>query len=406
MDTRRYHGLDALRGMMMMLGIVLHGAQFYVADPPIPVPTDPDNSHVFTFLILFIHSFRMPVFFVLAGFFASLLMEKYGLRGSLVNRGKRVAAPLLLALLTILPVTGWLVLSFLISAASGEQQLLTRVDQLAVLDVAGLAAAGIRPEPSPGHLWFLYYLLWFYLTLPLCRGLLAWTARRGFGPGLDAMARSAWLLPGLALWTAVTLLPFRNAVVLEGFVYFTPHLPSMLYYGTFFMLGYAFHHHRGLLDACSARLPQTSLIAAVSFPLALWASALDLAAAGSDAGVHLLAAGLHGIATWALVFAFIGAALRWLDHDSPWILYISRSSYWVYLVHMPAVTLMAWLLLPLSAPALLKYLIVVTVASLLCFTSYHHLVRRSWISVLLNGRTFEADWPWRERTAPRGAQPG
>lgn len=406
MDTRRYHGLDALRGVMMMLGIVLHGAQFYVADPPIPVPTDPDNSHVFTFLILFIHSFRMPVFFLLAGFFASLLMEKYGLRGSLVNRAKRVAAPLVLALLTILPVTGWLVLSFLISAASGEQRLLTHLDQLAMLDIEGLAAAGIRPEPSPGHLWFLYYLLWFYLTLPLCRSLLAWTDRRGLGPRLDAIARSGWLLPGLALWTMLTLLPFRNAVVLEGFVYFTPHLPSMLYYGTFFVLGYAFHHHRGFLEACSARLPQAALIAAVSFPLALWASAMDLAEGGIDTGMHLLAAALHGVATWALVYALVGAFLRWFDHDSPWILYISQSSYWVYLAHMPAVSLVAWLLLPLSAPALLKFLTVVTVASLLCFTSYHQLVRRSWISVLLNGRTFDSDWPWREAAARRGALPG
>ena len=31
MDERRFYGLDALRGGMMMLGIVLHGAGFYLA---------------------------------------------------------------------------------------------------------------------------------------------------------------------------------------------------------------------------------------------------------------------------------------------------------------------------------------------------------------------------------------
>jgi len=34
MDNRRYFGLDALRGGMMMLGIVLHAAMYYMASPP------------------------------------------------------------------------------------------------------------------------------------------------------------------------------------------------------------------------------------------------------------------------------------------------------------------------------------------------------------------------------------
>ena len=75
---RRYYGLDALRGGMMLLGIVLHGANLYLAAPPpaFPFPTDRNNAYVFDLLFFFIHSFRMPTFFVLAGFFASLLVEK------------------------------------------------------------------------------------------------------------------------------------------------------------------------------------------------------------------------------------------------------------------------------------------------------------------------------------------
>ena len=34
MDERRYFGLDALRGGMMMLGIVLHGAMLYLTALP------------------------------------------------------------------------------------------------------------------------------------------------------------------------------------------------------------------------------------------------------------------------------------------------------------------------------------------------------------------------------------
>jgi glucan biosynthesis protein C len=74
-DKRRYFSLDALRGSMMMLGIVLHGSQWYLSEPPggLPVPKDPSTAYVFDVIVHFIRSFRMPLFFVLAGFFTSLL---------------------------------------------------------------------------------------------------------------------------------------------------------------------------------------------------------------------------------------------------------------------------------------------------------------------------------------------
>ena len=46
---QRYVGLDALRGFMMMLGIVLHASLLYLQAPPpaMPVPTDRNNSYAF-----------------------------------------------------------------------------------------------------------------------------------------------------------------------------------------------------------------------------------------------------------------------------------------------------------------------------------------------------------------------
>ena len=120
MDRRRYHGLDALRGVMMMLGIVIHAATFYLADPPLPIPVDRSTSLVFDVVLIFIHSFRMPVFFILAGFFASLLVERYGLAGSYKNRAKRVLLPFLLGLVTIVPLTIWITLSSFLTVSTGS----------------------------------------------------------------------------------------------------------------------------------------------------------------------------------------------------------------------------------------------------------------------------------------------
>src|SRR3989442_15081043 len=63
----------------MLLGIVLHGAIPYMATPGISWPfKDPNTHRLFDVLVILIHMFRMPVFFVMAGFFAAFLYLERG----------------------------------------------------------------------------------------------------------------------------------------------------------------------------------------------------------------------------------------------------------------------------------------------------------------------------------------
>ena len=148
-DNRRYYSLDALRGSMMMLGIVLRGSQWYSSEPPggLPVRTDPSTAYVFDVIVHFIHSFRMPLFFVLAGFFASLLLQKRGLRGTYANRGSRILSPLLVSCLTILPLTMLAMIAFMGSAKFNKFQVLPSMEQINILK-AEISAAGM-PVDQP-----------------------------------------------------------------------------------------------------------------------------------------------------------------------------------------------------------------------------------------------------------------
>ena len=74
----RLHALDNLRAVVMWLGIVLHVAVIYIAGPS-PLPwRDNQTTPTADLLMAFIHAFRMPVFFILAGFFVALLIERRG----------------------------------------------------------------------------------------------------------------------------------------------------------------------------------------------------------------------------------------------------------------------------------------------------------------------------------------
>ena len=95
--NQRFHGLDALRGFAMLLGIVLHAALPYMGFGESMIwPSDNDDSRLIVIIFQFIHLWRMPVFFILSGFFASLLVSRYGWTYWWKNRFLRILLPIII----------------------------------------------------------------------------------------------------------------------------------------------------------------------------------------------------------------------------------------------------------------------------------------------------------------------
>lgn len=105
----RRHDLDALRAIAMLLGIALHGALAYMPLPDAAWAVhDRSQSQLFSVFTSIVHGFRMPLFFVISGFFTAMLWRKRGLRSLLNHRLKRIGVPLLLGLFTLVPLV-WVV---------------------------------------------------------------------------------------------------------------------------------------------------------------------------------------------------------------------------------------------------------------------------------------------------------
>jgi peptidoglycan/LPS O-acetylase OafA/YrhL len=404
-DDRRYYGLDALRGGMMLMGIVLHAGTFYMTAPPpnFPIITDRNTSIVMDGIIDLVHSFRMPTFFVLAGFFAALLVEKRGVAGAYRNRGARVAAPLVAAMFTLLPLTLLVMLDFVVALRFGTFELLPNRSELK--QIAREAEARGAPGGFPiMHLWFLLYLCYFYLLIPFCRMLVRWSSP--IEARVGRFLASPFSLMVFAAWTAVTLWPYQGALVFGNFIMLGFSAPAALYYGTFFVIGYVYHHYRGSTAALVGYVPWCAMLAIVLFPLSVYASHLEYEHQAAEVGFHVFAVVVHGLCTWSLIWLLVGLALRYLDRPTPWALYASQSAYWVYLLHLPIVALAAWPLAFVDAPAILKWLIVSGVTTVVCFTTYHYWVQDTWLGAFLNGKRFQLDWPWRTSAAPVGALQG
>lgn len=93
----RFFALDAVRAAAMLLGVLYHAILFGGG-----MMGGFGGSTVPSVAIMnWIHSFRMPLFFLISGFFSHLMFTKYGLWRYLFRRWWRIGIPFLMVLATL-----------------------------------------------------------------------------------------------------------------------------------------------------------------------------------------------------------------------------------------------------------------------------------------------------------------
>ena len=126
----------------MVLGIVLHAALPYIPGMPSSIwPSDNSSSYPIKIIFEFIHMWRMPLFFMLAGFFANLIITRKSWVFWCSNRFLRVGLPTAV----FFPVMGLTLPWIWKYGSTGEFYFF-------------YSNAG-----QPFHLWFLWHLLIFVL---------------------------------------------------------------------------------------------------------------------------------------------------------------------------------------------------------------------------------------------------
>ncbi|MBI1354027.1 MAG: acyltransferase family protein [Acidobacteria bacterium] len=390
-SSPRLHALDSLRAVMMLLGVVLHGAAPYVATPFAMCPLRDTTTHpAFDVVLILIHSFRMPVFFVMAGFFAAMLCLERGEAVFISNRKQRILKPLLWfgALLFVPTTTG---------AWWGAHKVGFIPQDLSYLPLAIFMLI----KSAWMHLWFLNHLLWLYAGAVLLR-------RRGVRPP-DAWFRRALESPFRAVWlgwaAALLMLPMHTGAIDDSSA-LLPLPRVLLFYALFFGFGWMLYRSKDLLELVARRAWTHLALALALFP---WNLRLmqEMAVAGEDADTTLWLATTttSGLLAGLLTFAITGLFLRFLHAYSPSVRYMADASYWIYLVHMP---LMVWLTALMATEPLaagVKFLIGQVIAIPLLVLSYHFGVRSTRIGALLNGKRYPRSLPPREpAAAPSGAE--
>ena len=392
--NKRFHSLDALRTFALLLGVVFHSTLSYLLPPGMWAVGTAKPSVFLGWFAYYAHSFRMELFFLLAGFFAALVIDKRGVSAFIRDRIQRI---LLVFVLWLFPMKFLLGGLWVIGGRSSGW--LKLPSEVASLSWWQLALGGLSLESWPNlqltHLWFLYYLV--------CLSALFLAARWLVGrlPGPDIFHRL--LQEGFHRAMSSRLAPLVLAIVvtpllamMKGPDVDTPdqsllwNFPVLALYGLFFSLGWCFHRQSDLLSVPAQHWKGFLLLGLVISQLGSLGVA-SYYAGGPWVKEHVAAVrcalSVATSLTMSLsVFGWLGCFVRSFHRPSERIRYLADASYWIYLAHLPVVVVLQIGLSKWALPwwVQLPLLNVVALASLLC--SYHWCVRFTWVGAWLNGR--------------------
>ncbi|MCX7034093.1 MAG: acyltransferase family protein [Arenimonas sp.] len=359
----RLHYMDHLRALAMLAGVFFHAALAYSPLMHGFFPTaDRDNSGWVDVVAWALHLVRMPLFFLVAGFFAAWVIEKRGGAAFARQRVRRIALPFLLAWPLV-----WMSLSAAVVWAVANVQhpsaFLVMVREWMAMDDPPQAPLGTS------HLWFLYYLLllavlqWVARTLDLARPV-RWVLAR----------HQAWLLLGLPL----LLVPALASVSAphpapEGLL---PQFWAIVFYGAFYALGAGLQQQPAWLERARACAPWLAVGSAALYALFLWRLSIELPGATQPSASCPVAALEACLSVWLTVLCLL-AGQRWLTRHSATLQYLAQSAYWTYLLHLPVLFWLQFWLMDRAMAWPLKFALASAGTLAICLLSYQGLVRHT-----------------------------
>jgi peptidoglycan/LPS O-acetylase OafA/YrhL len=234
------------------------------------------------------------------------------------------------------------------------------------------------------HLWFLWYLCWFVVAFALFTTVanrMGWARR--FQKVILPWSRYLWLIP-------LTMLPqwfMGNRGELPHFgpdlsanILPKPHM--LLYYALFFFFGALYYD-------CNDDVGKVGKRWAFTLPVVLLiVSPIGLVFGWSpfpSAPNHVISVVAQPLFAWMMVFSLMGAFRQLVVKGSAVWRYVSDSSYWLYLAHLPLIVLAQGLIRPWQLPALLKFSLLCIVTTAILLVTYEYLVRYTPVGTLLNG---------------------
>ena len=221
--------------------------------------------------------------------------------------------------------------------------------------------------------------------------LLAWILR--FFPNLafakwlaESPLRLLWLVP-LTFWAQFHMGSGEDGVFGPATaVFLKPDWAKLGYYAIFFGYGALCFQHGGFHKKVGCFWPLHLTFAAVAFTLAL----ILIEEKDQDWNYSWISL-YSALFVWLMIFGLIGSFRKFFSRENPKVRFVSDSTYWLYIAHLPLIQILQFWVAEWSLPSFLKLIFVCLITTLLLLLSYRYLIRYSLIGTMLNGKRYKTN---------------
>ena len=358
----RFHNLDFLRAFAMMMGLVIHAPILFTM-PDVARDFQIENMPALEswgWLVMgFISNWRMPLFFLLSGFFAVLVIEKKGTPHFIKDRIIRIG------------------ITCLLFSAFYD-----------ILDG--------RVDFTTAHLWFLYELVIFVLCFSLLYKIQVFN-------NLVYRTCSTKIFFIICLWL-ITTVPlahilnnsFNPYALMPSETFFSLKPGNLVYYFSYFLLGVLLYSNQIIFSKLSDNktIIPLGFLSVLAYFAQLYAGSFlysevedigKIISMKFDTVDVLFNAFTRGANTILWCLFFIGLASKFIQSGSATLRWFVELSYPIYIVHVIPLPIISAGLYEAGLSQISNFFLTIIIGFIVCVFLYYIFIKFTPVNWLLNG---------------------
>ena len=368
--NRRYHGLDILRSFALILGLFFHASIPFTEIPiPLWIIYYDSKSWVYDTILMGTHSFRMPLFFLLAGFFSALLYRKLSTKNYLIGRTKKIVLPFIASMIFLTPlmVIEYISAGFVTNPWETDNQFHWKnypVFHFWFLEILIIITALV--------ISFIVSIKYFF---PITHDYLQRL--------LEADSNENQLFWNILYLICIGLIGFLSWTEFPGdqFIYafaISQPMDKIFFYLIFFLIGWLLYINVSLFERVRRSVKKNLLLGSAALFILLWVRYWLFV----NKDEQFIMLGILGNIAVPIAAVFLSLGLfGFFTHEkfkpSGTINYLVSASYWIYLIHVPIILYVQFLISDWQINAFIKYVFIIAITFMIsCFTYSTYIIAK------------------------------
>jgi surface polysaccharide O-acyltransferase-like enzyme len=368
----RLYFIDYIRVFAFLLLIFFHSALPFV-NYNWEVKNE-QKSEILLSIVLWFHQWRLPLLFFISGAGIYFSLKTRNILSFTLERFRRLFIPLVFAMLFTIPIQVYV-----------EYLQKGRVTGSYLNFYPSVWEFVPYPQGSLtwSHMWFIVYLLTFILLLIPVFSLLKIKMIENFKDRLSNILSSKYLIFLVFLiqyyiyYQFYLKYPEQGSLVEDWFVF-----NSSI---TYLILGYILASSNQFWENCERYRKLFLSLAVVTSTILFINYYLPNALPkkeGMDAQVYFL---LDALQIWSIILTIIGFAKKHLNTSSNILQYLNQAVFPFFIIHQTIIVAVGYWIVKLNASILTKYILLSICSSMIIYTLYENVIRRTKLTRFLYG---------------------